>query len=176
MSEPDITVAEATELVYIMANNVGHIDGRKNRTEREQLALGVVFFNEWVANAKSQRTIAAQYGMSQAAVSRYINKAMDKYPPTSVAADRIRLIEMVDKRIEFCEQKAASGDDKYEGHLIKYIDQRAKLTAAYTPVEINANVVEESAADRELRELLAQQERENAVAKHNIEVGGKTDV
>jgi transposase-like protein len=136
--------------------------------KRERVAYGHHFRWLNIEQGKTYRTIAREFDCSHVTVMNLINQARAvSNAEAGARADGVELAMMEALR-ERWTAASLDPDPDIAGpatvHLLKIADMRAKLTGAYAPVQVDATVVEVTAAERELQELIAQQERDNAVA------------
>lgn len=124
-----------------------------------------------VETGKSQRAIGQHFGMSQGVVSKYLTEFWKTVTLPQAEEHRKREISIVDDLLDTWLPSAKNLDKDALAAAVKLLDRRAKLTGSDSPVKIDAQVVEVTAAERELQELLAQEERDQKVrAESNEEI------
>lgn len=158
----DLTLESATELVEKLQLDPASWKAYEYRTEAEKLAMGVVILNK-VLNGKSLRTIEAETGIPKSTVSRYRDRALQTV--AAPVADEARKVELerLDTLIEAVWATAASGDEKAIAAYLKLSDKRCALLGLNAPVKVEQTVTEISAQERELQDLIAQAERDDAM-------------
>jgi hypothetical protein len=134
------------------------------RTSQERLALGVVILNR-VMRGQSLRTIEAELGIPRATVARYRDQALNSVAMPNVDNARKEELDRLEVLMEAVWPSAATGDEKAIASYMKISERRAKLLGLDRPTEVSATVVEITAAERELQEMLAAAERDSLMAQ-----------
>jgi hypothetical protein len=106
------------------------------------------------------RAIEKEMGLSLATVSRYKERALQAVMVPTVDAARKEELERLDTIIAVQWPQVEAGDEKATNIYLKVSERRAKLLGLDKPIEISQTVVEVTAAERELQDMLAQAERD----------------
>jgi len=161
--KPELTYQDAQSIVDTLSLDPSAWTSYKQRSESERLALGVVILQK-ILKGKSLRTIEKELGIPRATVARYRDKALESIALPTVDAARKEEIERLDILMEAVWPSAETGDDKAIANYLKISERKAKLLGLDKPLEINSTVVEITAQERELQEMLAQAERDEKMA------------
>jgi predicted transcriptional regulator len=163
-----LTQEEAQRILDSLNTDGISLRDAEDRTEVERLAIGLVCLKRNI-EGKSQRIIGEEMGLPQATVSRYINRALQTVALPTVMEARVHAIEKVDRHLAIWEPRADTGDEKAAAVVAKFLEQRHKLTGAFSPVEVNQYVTEETQTEREMRLLLEQAERDNKMKAAQVD-------
>lgn len=155
----ELTYPEAQALIDTLSLDADAWKSYKQRSESERLALGVVILQK-VLNGKSLRTIEKELGVPRATVARYRDKALSSIAIPTVDAARKEELERLDLLVEAVWPLAETGDNTAIANYLKISERRAKLLGLDKPIEISSTIVEITAQERELAEMLAQAERD----------------
>lgn len=165
MSE-EITLAEAREIVDSMESPAVWRSYSK-RTEAERTAFGILILDR-VMHGRSLRTIEQELGIPRATVARYRDLALSKVATPVVEEARKVELERIDALIDAIWDSAIAGDKDALNGYIKLSDKRAALLGLNKPIEVNQTVTEISKEEAELQAFLAQEERDNAMARERL--------
>lgn len=141
--------------------------GSLTRAEKAQWTYKVGTYA--VESGKSQRGIAEHFGMSQTRVHYFLKDFWQFYTLPLAEEHRKHEINIVDKVLDAWMVSAIAGDKDAAAVVAKFLDRRAKLTGSDAPVKVDATVVEVTAAERELQELLEQEARDQQVRESTME-------
>lgn len=155
----ELTYQDAQSIVDTLSLDANAWKSYKQRSESERLAIGVVILQK-VLNGKSLRTIEKELGVPRATVARYRDKALESIAIPTVDAARKEELGRLDILVEAVWSLAETGDNTAIANYLKISERRAKLLGLDKPIEISQTVVEVTAAERELADMLAQAERD----------------
>jgi len=160
-TDNELTLQEAQSIVNALDNPIEWRNYTK-RSEPEKLALGVVILNR-VMKGQTLRTIEAELNIPRATCARYRDKALEAIVLPTVDAARKEELDRLEKLIEAVWPLAASGDKDGIASYMKISERRSKILGLDSPIQIEQQVTEVTAAERELQEMLAQADRDAAV-------------
>lgn len=163
----DLTFDEAKTLVDSLKLSPTDLRAYSKRSESERLALGIVILHKTMRGA-TIRDVEAELGIPRATVQRYKEKALRSVQLPTVDAARQEEIDRLDVIIKAIWPQAEAGDDKAIASYMKVSERRAKLLGLDRPIEVNQTVTEVTAAERELQEMLAQAERDEAMGRATL--------
>lgn len=165
-TDNELTLAEAQSIVNALDNPLEWRNYTK-RSEPEKLALGVVILNR-VMKGQTLRTIEAELNIPRATVARYRDKALDAIVLPTVDAARKEELDRLEKLMEAVWPTALTGDKDAIASYMKISERRAKLLGMDSPIQIESTVVEITAAERELQDMLAQADRDAKMAAESL--------
>lgn len=138
--------------------------GGVNRLDdRSKLALAIHVLRRTIAG-ETQYEVAADLDISQPTVHRLRMLALDTIELPSQEQARRDLVNKCNDELAFYRKRRLSETDTSatDRMILHWEDMLAKATGAYSPVEVSQTVTVETQAERELRELLEQADREEA--------------
>jgi hypothetical protein len=159
MATPELTVEDAMALIDSLSIDKTEWRHWSKRSDSERLAMGVVILQKHM-RGMSMRAIEKEMGLSLATVSRYKERALQAVMVPTVDAARKEELERLDTIIAVQWPQVEAGDEKATNIYLKVSERRAKLLGLDKPIEISSTVVEVTAAERELQDMLAQAERD----------------
>lgn len=143
-------------------------DQRGYLDPRERLAYGH-HFRRLNAEGRTYRTIAAEFDCGSATVQRLIFESREASLPVAREQANKAELDVLEVLADKVMPRALSDDPDVAGPAImqalKIIDLRAKLTGAFAPVQVEAQVVQVTQEDLEMQELVREAKaRETTVA------------
>lgn len=155
--------AEADKLNYTVTEWKNYT----TRTKQERYILGVMILQQ-VLNGKSLRTIEKEMGIPRATVARYRDAALARVEAPIVEHARTVELDRLELLIEAVWDTAMRGDKDAIASYVKLSDKRAALMGLNRPIEINQTVTEITPQEMELKQLLAQTERDMALEEARL--------
>jgi hypothetical protein len=157
-------------LAVAEANEPPDTDWRYNRpkTKAERAIWTMKVGTYAVESGKSQRAVAEHFGMSSGRVNAFLKDFWATVTLPQAEEHRKHEINIVDKMIDAWLPAASSGDEKAAAIVAKFLDRRARLTGSDAPVQVEARVIEETAQERELRQFLEQEERDQKMREAEL--------
>lgn len=163
----DMTIEQAQAMLEDMDLNPDDWKAYAKRSEPEKLALGV-FILHLTMQGKSLRKIESETGIPRMTVSRYRQKALESIALPTVTEARVLEIERLEALIEAVWDRALTGDEKAIASYVKLSDRMGKITGTDKPIQVESTVVEVTAQERELQQLLDQAERDAAMQEQEL--------
>lgn len=159
--KPELTLQDAEAIVNALS--IDQTEWRKwsDRSDGERLAIGVVVLQKHM-RGKSLRQIEAEMGIPYSTVQRYKERALMAIMTPTVDAARKEELERLDTLITAVWPAAESGDDKAINTYLRLAERRAKLLGLDKPIQVESTVLEVTAAERELQDMIRQVEIEDA--------------
>lgn len=133
------------------------------RSADERMAYGVNILQLTTVHGYSLRRIESELGIPRATAARYRAKALEAIATPVIENARAMELERLEELAEALWPAAISGDDKAANTYLKIMDKRIALLGLAKPIEVHQTVVEVTAAEMELQQLLAQAERDMAM-------------
>lgn len=160
MSEKiELTLQEAQAMLDSIKLDPSSWKAYQHRTEAEKVALGVIILNH-ILSGKTLRTIEKEIGLNRMTISRYRDKALTAIQIPTADSARVMEIERLEALIEAVWPAAITGDKDAIASYMKISDRMGKITGTDRPIQIEATTVEVSAQEMEMKQLLAQAERD----------------
>ena len=166
-SHYELTFEEAKTIVDNLKLTKDELRTYSKRSDSERLALGIVILHKTMSG-KTIRDVEAEMGIPRATVQRYKEKALMSIALPSVDTARQEEIDRLDVIIKVQWPLVEAGDEKATNIYLKVSERRAKLLGLDRPIEISSTVLEVTAAERELQDMLAQAERDSKMAAESI--------
>lgn len=163
----ELTFDEAKTIVDGLKLSKDELRTYSKRSDSERLALGIVILHKTMSG-KTIRDVEAEMGIPRASVQRYKEKALMSIALPSVDAARQEEIDRLDVIIKAIWPNCEAGDKDAIASYMKVSERRAKLLGLDRPIEISSTVVEVTAAERELADMLAQAERDALIKEAEL--------
>lgn len=167
MSESELTYADAQALLDGLSLDNTEWRQWGKRSDGERLAIGLIILQRHM-RGKSMRDIEKELGIPLATCQRYKQRALESIQIPTVETARKEELDRIDTIIATVWPAVESGDDKAINTYLKVSERRAKLLGLDKPIQIEQQVTEITAAERELQDLLAQAERDDALATQAV--------
>lgn len=155
----ELTFEEAKTIVDGLKLSKDELRHYSKRSDSERLALGIVILHKTMGG-KTIRDVEAEMGIPRASVQRYKEKALMSIALPSVDAARQEEIDRLEVIIKAVWPMVETGDKDAIASYMKVSERRAKLLGLDRPIEVNSTVTEVTAQEMELKQLLAQAERD----------------
>jgi len=166
----ELTFDEAKYIVDNLKLTKDELRTYSKRSDSERLALGIVILHKTMRGA-TIRDVEAEMGIPRATVQRYKEKALMSLVLPTVDTARQEELDRLDVIIKAIWPNCEAGDKEAIASYMKVSERRAKLLGLDRPIEISSTVVEITAQERELQEMLAQAERDAAVQEDILTQG-----
>lgn len=161
-SVPELSFKDAEALIEQLKLDTSEWRTYSKRSESERLALGLVILQK-VLKGKTMRDIEAETGIPLATAQRYKERALMSVQLPTVDAARQEELARLDAIIKAVWPMVETGDKDAIASYMKVSERRAKLLGLDRPIQIDQTVTEVSAQEMELKQLLAQAERDALV-------------
>lgn len=163
-----LTQEEAQTILDTLITNEVSIRNADQRTDVEKLAIGLVCL-KYSTGGMTQRKIGETLGIPQATVHRYLHRAYQSVALPTVSQARQHALDVIDRQLEVWIPKSEAGDEKAANVVQKFLSERNRITGALSPIQVDQTVTEISPAERELHQLLEQQERDNKLQAAKVD-------
>ncbi len=157
--KPELTLEDATKIVDALSVDGADWKHWAKRSDSERLAIGIVILQKSM-KGKSLRTIEKELGIPLATCQRYKERALSSIQLPTVEQARSEEIQRLDAIMEAVWPACETGDKDAIASYMKVSERKAKMLGWDKPIEISSTVVEITAQERELQEMLAQAERD----------------
>lgn len=165
----ELTLEDATKVVDALGLEGTVWRKWQDRSDSERLAIGIVILQKSM-KGKSMRTIEREMGIPLATCQRYKERALSSIQLPTVEQARAEEIQRLDAIMEAVWPMAETGDKDAIASYMKVSERKAKMLGWDKPIEISSTVVEITAQERELQEMLAQAERDASVEASKLGV------
>lgn len=127
---------------------------------RDRTMLALYIYGRYVAG-ETLDSIASDLDISHGTAHTLKMRALDTIElPTTETARKTHL-DQCDRILSVWMPKAEGGDEKAAAVVAKFLDLKAKVTGGYAPIQVETQVTEITAQERELQDMIAEQERAN---------------
>lgn len=167
MLEQEYTQEQAQAVIDSVNLDPAEWVAYEKRSEQERVAMGVVIIGR-IARGQSLRVIERETGIPRATAARYRDLAYSKVVLPNVDDSRKLELDRIDAIIDILWPQIEQGDDKAISQYWKAVERRAKLLGTDRPIEISQTVTEISQQERELQDLIAQAQRDEAVRESEL--------
>lgn len=164
---PELTYDDALKLVEALSVDKNDWRVWSKRSDGERLAIGLVVLQKHL-KGKTLRDIEKELGIPYATCQRYKERALASIQLPTVDAARKEELDRLEAIIRAIWPAVESGDDKAIANYMKVSERRAKLLGLDRPIEVTQTVYEETAQERELRQLMEQAERDQKMEEARL--------